>query len=239
MANPNRKTVTQLLLDLRTNLDETTASYWTDARLIAFLNQALHLVWLEVKRLKADYFDVERNSTDGSVTILGESYDCSGFALASGTTRYTLPPDVAELKLIECITSGYEWLRFTFKDLTHPDFRYWRSVTDSLDPRGFLVDLTGERTMVIAPKPNRALDLRINYVPILDTLTTGTDTVQVPHPLWLVVLDLATQRAQQMGEASPAFAIWQQSAMLTVRQFMAAHSRQTQDPEYAVGTFED
>jgi hypothetical protein len=237
MANPNRRTVTQLLLDLRTNLDEATAAYWSDTRLTAFLNQAQHLVWLEVKRLKADYFDVERKSTDGSVTILGESYATSSFALVASTTRYTLPPDLAEMKLIECITSGYEQVRFDFRDLTSPGFRGLRSWTETQEPSAFLVDITGELTMVIAPSPNRALDLKINYVPILDNLTTGTDTLQMPHPLWLAVLDVATMRAQMMDSA-PTFAIWQAAAATTVARFIGAHARQTQDAEYVIGTFE-
>ena len=92
----------------------------------------------------------------------------------------------------ECITSGYEAVLFTFRDQTDPQFQALRQWADAVEPTGFLVDLTGERTMVIAPKPNRALDLRLTYVPILDNLTTGTDTLQLPHPLWLAVTDLAT-----------------------------------------------
>ena len=80
----------------------------------------------------------------------------------------------------ECITSGYEAVLFTFRDQTDPQFQALRQWADAVEPTGFLVDLTGERTMVIAPKPNRALDLRLTYVPILDNLTTGTDTLQLP-----------------------------------------------------------
>ena len=95
---PNRRTVTQVLLDVRSNFDEVSASFWSDAQLTAFINHAYHLVWMEVKRIKADYFTVERTSLDGSVTILGEAYATSSFALVANTTRYTLPPDVAEVK---------------------------------------------------------------------------------------------------------------------------------------------
>lgn len=236
-ATPNQRTVTQVLRDVRTNLDENAASFWTDAQLIAYIDQAYTLVWLEVKRVKADYFTVERTSLDGAVTILGESYDTSSFRLAAGTTRYTLPPDVAEIKLVECITSGYEQVVFTFRDLTHPNFQGLRQWTSSVDPTGFLVDLMGERTMVIAPTPNRALDLRLNYVPILDSLTTGTDTLQLPHPLWLAVVDLATKRAQ-MKDSNSNFLMWERDAQATVQRFLSSHSRQTQDPEYVQGLFE-
>jgi hypothetical protein len=106
-----------------------------------------------------------------------------------------------------------------------------------VEPTGFLVDLVGERTMVIAPKPNRALDLRLTYVPILDTLTATTDTVQLPHPLWLAVVDLATARAQ-MKDSNPMAGAWQQTARQTISQWIGAHARQTADPDYVRGTFE-
>ena len=237
MANPQRRTVTQVLLDVRTNLDENEASFWTDTQLHGFINQAYHLTYLEVKRVKSDYFEVERTSLDGSVTILGEAYDTTSFALAANTTRYTLPPDTAEVKLIECITSGYEAVRFTFRDRTHPTFQALRQWTTTVEPTGFLVDLSGERTMVIAPSPNRALDLRLTYVPILDDLTTGTDTLQLPHPLWLAVVDIATKRAQ-MKDSNSNFIMWERDAQTTVQRFLSAHSRQTQDIETVSGTFE-
>jgi hypothetical protein len=180
---------------------------------------------------------VERTSLDGSVTILGEAYTTSSFALVANTTRYTLPPDVAEVKNLECITSGYEAVLFTFRDQTDPQFQALRQWADAVEPTGFLVDLTGERTMVIAPKPNRALDLRLTYVPILDNLTTGTDTLQLPHPLWLAVTDLATWRAQQM-DSNPMAGAWQQTARQTVSQWIGSHARQVQDPEFVSGTFE-
>ena len=237
MANPERKTVTEVLLAVRDNLDEDEASFWSDRQIIGYLDQAYHLVWLEVKKLKADYYTVERTSLDGSVTILGEAYATSSFALVANTTRYTLPPDTAEVKLIECITSGYEAVRFTFRDRTHPTFQALRQWTTAVEPTGFLVDLSGERSMVIAPSPNRALDLRLTYVPILDDLTTGTDTLQLPHPLWLAVVDIATKRAQ-MKDSNSNFIMWERDAQTTVQRFLSSHARQTQDPEYVTGAFE-
>jgi hypothetical protein len=237
MANPQRRTVTQVLLDVRSNLDEASASFWSDTQLTAFINHAYHLVWMEVKRIKADYFTVERTSLDGSITILGETYATSSFALVASTTRYTLPPDVAEVKNLECITSGYEAVLFTFRDQTDPQFQALRQWADAVEPTGFLVDLTGERTMVIAPKPNRALDLRLTYVPILDNLTTGTDTLQLPHPLWLAVVDYATARAMRM-DRDPSFVMWEQAGAGHISRWIGSHARQVQDPEYVRGTFE-
>ncbi len=235
MAVP-RKTVTQLLLDVRTNLDETTAAFFTDARLISYLDQAQHLVWATVKSLKADYFDVTRLSTDGSATILGASYATSSFAIVAGTTSYTLPPDLAELKSIEVITSGYESVQFTHMDRASPPFQASKaSATTNQSPSGFYFDIIGEATLLITPPSDTALDLRLIYTPILDTLTTGTDVIQTPHPLWLAIVDMATARAQMMDH-DPYASVWHAAAEETIRRFMMGHARQTQDTE-AVADF--
>ena len=70
--------------------------------------------------------------------------------------------------------------------------------------------------MVIAPKPNRALDLRLTYVPILDNLTTGTDTLQLPHPLWLAVADLRHGAGACAWIPTRSAVAWQQAARQTV-----------------------
>jgi len=237
MAAP-RKTVAQLLAPCRVNLDERTSAFWEDSALIGFLDQAQHICWMEVKKLKGDdYFDIERNSTDGVVTILGESYDCAGFAIAASTTNYTLPPDVAEVKLIECLTSNYEHVTFTFKDRTRPEFRALRAQTEAQDPTAFLCDQMGERTLIVVPKVNQALDVRLSYMPILDTLEEETDTLQMPHPLWLAVLDIATKRAQ-IKDRDSSFVMWEREAQATIARFMASNARQTSDPEYVESQFE-
>jgi hypothetical protein len=235
MAAP-RKTVTELLLGLRTNLDEREASFWTDVELIGYLDQAQAMVWSRVKALKSDYFDVQRSSTDGSVTILGEAYSTSGFAIAASTTSYTLPPDMDELKLIECITSGYEATRFTFADMTSWAFRSLLAVTDAQEPSGFLCDLIGERTLVVVPKANRALDLKLTYTPILGTLTATTDTLQVPQPLWLAVVDFATARAMKK-DRDASFLMWEQAAEKHLATFFGSHARQTQDSDVVESFF--
>jgi len=235
MAAP-RKTVAELLLDVRTNLDENTASFWTDTQLIAYINQAQEMVWSRVKSLKSDYFDVQRSSTDGSVTILTESYDCAGFAIAASTTSYTLPPDFDEMKLIECLTSGYEGTAFTFADMTAPAFRTLLAVVDAQDPTTFLCDIIGERTWIVAPKVSRALDIRLTYTPILGTLTAETDTLQVPHPLWLAVVDYATARAMRK-DRDASFLMWEQAAEKHLATFFASHARQIQDAEVVEGLF--
>src|SRR5436189_6434837 len=109
-----RKALSDMRTAIRDNLDEATASFWSNAQLLRMINRAKDYVWLEAKKLKGqDYFQISRTSLDGTVTILGESYACTDFEIVAGTRTYTLPPDfTGDLHLIECITSGQEFLKF-------------------------------------------------------------------------------------------------------------------------------
>jgi hypothetical protein len=199
MANEARRTLTQMLAAVRVNLDEATAAFWTDANLFSVLTRAAHAVATEVRKLRADYFLRPMASTDVSETIYGETYAPSALAIVAGTTTYTLPPDLVELKMIECITSGYEDVTFVHKDLAHPGFRSVRAAaTASQSPSVLYFDVTGERTLILTPPSDIALNLRIWYVSsavIVATTTgaslldfaTGTDQLIMPFPGYMAV----------------------------------------------------
>ena len=225
-----RKTLLELRTAVRDNLDEASASFWTDAQLLRNLNRAKDRTWNEVKKLKDDYFILNRTSTSGTLTILTESYAATGFQIVATTREYTLPFDVSEVKLIEVITSGYEQVRFVHRDLASPEVRSLRELTVNQSPATIYFDLVGERTLTIAPASDTTLDLRLWYVPILDDLVSDTDTLQMPHPLYAAVEEFATARSLVQDRAAEA-ATWEQMGLATVQRFMGAHRRQTQDPE--------
>lgn len=229
----HRKTLSNLRVAIRDNLDESAATFWTNAQLTRFINRAKDYVWMEVKKLKADYFEINRASTDGALTILSESYAASSFQIPASATTFTrtLPPDMSELKRIEVITTDYETVEFTHKDHALPDFRALRTITDTQPPHSFLWDVVGERTLVYTPYSDTALDLRLWYVPILADLSADDDTLEMPHPTYLMVEELATSRAQIMDRDTTA-AVWEQLSKKTVAAFFGGHARQTQDPEF-------
>lgn len=192
-----RKTLGSLRSAVRARVDEATAAFWTNAILNLYINDARNRCWGEVRKLKDDYFDVQRTSLDGTVYILDTAYACTGFQIVAGTREYTLPPDFHELRLIECITSGHEALRFVFRRLAHPDMIAARAQTQNLTPASEMYyALIGERTLSIAPATDTTLDLRLTYVPIISDLggahpitsltrssTTATATTGAPHGL--------------------------------------------------------
>ena len=232
-----RKTLSDLRSAVRLNLDEPSPSFWSNANLTTFINRAKDRVWTDVRKVKDDYFIIRRTSLDGSLTILGESYSASGFAIAAGTTDYTMPHDLVELKLIQVITSGYEHVRFQMADLTDPGFRRAMEVTENTAPNVFYADLVGERTMVIAPKSDTALDLRITYVRKLADLSDDSDELEMPDPLYLAVEAYATSHAM-MEDRDPNSTVWELRGQRLVADFVGAIARQTQNPRLVRDFFE-
>jgi hypothetical protein len=249
MANEARRTLTQMLTAVRTSLDETVAAYWTDANLMSVLTRAAHAVGTEIRKLRADYWLRPMASTDISETIYGETYAPSSLAIVAGTTTYTLPPDLLELKMVECITSGYETVTFVHKDLAHPSFRSVRAAaTSSQSPSVIYFDLTGERSLILTPPSDTALNIRIWYVSsvvIVATSTgaslldfaTSTDQLIMPWPGYMAVEEVATMRAQ-LRDHDPMASAWASMADQSVNRLFGAHGRVTQDPVVVQGLFE-
>lgn len=234
-----RKTLGDLTTAVRGFLDEATASFWTAAQITLYINLAVHRVWAEVKALKDDFFMVTRSSTDGSLTILGETYAATSFAIVAGTTTYTLPPDFSEMKLIEVITTNYEGVRFVSRDLSHPDMRAAMEYTTNIGPSTFYFDIIGERSMRIAPKSDTALDLRITYTQAIADLVTGANTEELtmPHPLYQAVIHYAVASAM-MQDRDGNSAAHEARARAIIQSVFGAHARQTQDFETVLGYLE-
>lgn len=230
----HRKSLSDMRTAVRDRLDESTAAFWTNAQLTRYINRAKDRVWNRVKALNDDYFTVTRVSTDGSLTILGETYAATSFQIVAGTRDYTLPPDFSEMKLINVTTSGYEDVRFVYRDLTHPDMRGALEITDNQVPNIFYFDIIAERTMRIAPLSDTTLDLRMTYVQYFADLSADTDQLTMPHPLYLAVEAYSVAQAL-MQDRNPDAAAAKADGDSIIAEMFGAHHRQTQDPEHAVG----
>lgn len=233
----HHKTLTNLRDAVRDNLDETTASFWSAADIDRYINRAKDRVWMEVRKLKKDYFTVTRTSTDGSLTILGETYAATGFQVVASTRDYTLPPDFSEMTLVEVTTSGYETVKFFYRDLAAPEMRAALMITDNQTPDVFYFGLIAERTMRIAPMSDTTLNLRLTYVQAFPDLSLTTDELTMPFPLYLAVEAYATASAMKK-DRNPAAAVWEQTGNSYVANVFGGHARQTQDPVFVSGAFE-
>lgn len=235
------KTLAQLRTAVRDLLDESSASFWTDATLNRYINRAKDRVWVRVRSLNEDYFIARRTSEDGAVTILGSSYNCNTSLTLSTSTRYfTLPPDFSEMKQIECITSGYEDLMFHYRDINSPDMRAAMAITDALAPGDFYFDIIEKRTLVIAPYTDTELDIRVTYVqqqPDMESASEDSDYLEFPYPLHLAVEAYATALALRQ-DRNPDAAVAKADGDTIIAEFLGSHQRQLQEPEVALGYLE-
>lgn len=233
-----RRTLAQLVAKTRQNLDEVSPSFWTPDNVTAAINRAKDRVWTEVRKAQQDFFAVTRSSTDGTLTILGETYPASSFAIAPSVRDYTLPPDCVELREIECLTTGWEQVRFSKRTLADPQFRTALSRITPEQPGGFLYAVLGERTMRVVPLSDMALDLRLTYIAVVPDLVATTDLLEMPYALHGAVEEYATADCL-MGDRAPESAAWEARGNSSIARFLGANERATTEPEYVIGYLED
>lgn len=235
-----RKTLGELRAALRDNLDEQTPGFFTDAMLTRFLNRAKDRVWTEVRKADQDYFALTRTSLDGpALTILGQSYDAGSFQIRPGVRDYTLPPDLADLRDIRCLTSGFEDTPFVWMAATDPRFRVGLALPDPVAPGGgFGYTLLGERTLRLRTLSDTTLDLQITYVAILPDLADASDTLEMPHGLSRAVEEYAAAAALK-SDRDPNAAAWEASGNSTVAAFLATAGRDGTGVTHVAGYLED
>lgn len=239
MANEHYLTLANLRTRTRDQLDEASASFWTDAQIDRYVNRGMHRVWNRLKAANEYYCTVTRTSLDGALTIQGESYSSTSFQIVAGTSDYTLPPDFDQMSTIEVITSGFEDLTFTRLNINDPEFRAARSFTDNQTPSDeIFYDIIGEPPIMrIAPKSSVTLNLRITYVQTLPDLSADGDRLTLPRPLEMAVCDYAVMYALRQ-DRSPDAGTYEASGDKLVAEKFGSDLRQTQDVQIARGFME-
>jgi len=233
---PLRKTRLELQSAIRTNWDEISPSFWPPGDPVQYINRAKDRCWLEVRKARQDYFELTRDSLDGIVSILDETYDCASFRLVEGVRDYTLPPDFADLISNRCVTTGFEWLRLAARRHTDYDFRRALEETSNQTPRYYA--LLGERTWRVAPLPDTTYDFGLTYVYVVPDLTTNTSTLDMPHPLYMAVEQYATAEGL-MKDHSPDAAAWEAKGNATIALFLGSNERQETDTPVVTSYLED
>lgn len=100
--------------------------------------------------------------------------------LATTTREYALPPNFHHLRLAECLTSGYEHLKFTKTFLDSADFKVARELTGSNPFNGeALYDIIGASpgSFMLAQYPPAALNVRLAYCRVATPFTVITNSL--------------------------------------------------------------
>lgn len=187
-------------------------------------------MWAEVRKERKDYFLSTRKSTDGSVTILGETYTTSSLALTASTVLdLTLPPDFTELRTFSVITTSYEWVTIKMRTVTDANYRAARQYPDASSPSILYGAITNERTLSLGPKTDTALDTQLVYVfqpQDLDAVTNTT--LQMPYPLYKAVEAYAASYAFEADD-DPRAAVRLNIARDVIAGVVGGDERQTED----------
>lgn len=239
MANERYKQLSDVRLAVRDALDESSASFWTDAQLNRYLNRAKDRVVSRVRALEEDYFDVTRTAADGTLTLNGESYNTASLTIPVGSGDIALPPDFAEMRVVEVTQSGYEWVRVRFKDISTAEFRNARQFTNNMSPQEFLADIISEPSaMRTAPKSDTALTLSITYVRDIPDMSLDGDRLLLPKPLYMAVEQYAISMALKQ-DRSPDAASYEATGDKIIAEAFGATHRQSQDQVTVTGYLED
>lgn len=193
-------TTVQTILDIaRRHLVETSASFWTDAELIALMNRGMRDLWRAINDNYQDYF----------LTV-----DVTNVSLAAdGTTLTGVPSDVSIVRGIEPrVLSTYPDLLFRPKNYNHPEFIGARAQPAFNPSEGGVIFYAiggaggpvAAPTIYVAPAITSAVPLRLIYIPVLTEKVAG-DNNPIPGESdnALVCWTVAYARAKEREDRAP------------------------------------
>lgn len=173
--------VNTLIQDVRFDIEEVSPGIWSNEALLGWLNEAITKVATALRAVREDHLVTRMTSSDAATTINGQTYNPSSLQIVSGTTEYTLPPDLVEIRVLEPLDDADkdDGIRFIARDIASPDYRDLARTTDTSDlDTAFFFDLTGLQTLRIAPEPARTINTELLYIRYRQNYTIS-DTVDL------------------------------------------------------------
>jgi hypothetical protein len=191
-------TLATLRTDIRYNIDEASANYWTDAEINQKVVNSYRGLWKRIMALRDDWF---QSATAGTVSI------------KSGQNKYTsadgVPTDIYRIKSIRTTTSGKEFIRWIGKDQTSPEFvEGLRADISVNDPYLYLYDLVGNQTIFVSPTPREACTATVEYIVLPTDPSVDGSTFGVLDPFTDYIKSDATLQLLAKGPTG-ALEFWQ------------------------------
>ena len=215
-------------------MNEQTASFWSDAELVALCNRGIRDLWRAINDNFQDYF---LTIDDTNVSAVANTEALSG-----------VQTDVSIIRALEARSlSTYPLLHFRPKKYTHPDFQNARAQT-AVDPvQGGVIwyDIIGAGapvaapSILIAPVLSSAVLLKLIYVPVItEVVIGGANPIPGESDNALVAWVVAYARAKEREDRSPdpswlaVYATEKQNILVSLT------PRQTDEEETAEALFE-
>ena len=228
--------ISTLITEARRILREASPRFWSDAELFDIAKKGIFDLWGAILDLNEEHFLVVDET---NVTLPANATQLAG-----------VPTDVFRVHLIEPkdlgSASSARSLHFEPKDYNHPDFQVARAL-GSLDPQGRLIYYTlikqgppvGAPTILVAPKINATVALRLVYVPAL-SIPDATANNPIPgesdHAIvaWIVAFARAKEREERAPDPEWLAVYATEKRNLLIR----LKPRQTQEPTVVDAVFE-
>lgn len=185
------------------------ANFGNQAQKLSYLNEGKDEIWGVLKSLDENYFVINSQALDATkTTYFG--------ALLPSTREYTLPTDFRGMKFVEVTApTGYEFVRFIRRSMTHPDFRdARRSSTAGGSSSGtsignYYYDVVGKATMMLAQYPEIGFTLTLWYVRALPDITLNASVDEIVFPFTKKIVDYAVMKIRLRDDAT-AFSEWRE-----------------------------
>jgi hypothetical protein len=217
------ESLTTMEANVRYNLDETSASYWTSAEVQNKIVRRFRRLWSRIIAIRDDWF---KSTTPQTLT------------LASGTLRYALPTGYFRTATIRTTTSGKESVKWQWMSCKDPRFiDGQRADVTYTDPGIIYYDIEGFDYIVVSPLPRSTL------VASHDFYTLPTDpstTFSLPDAVLSYVEAAATADLLAKGPAG-SLQYWRdeaQSIWINELLPLLGAPRSGQNSDHALSPFE-
>lgn len=161
--------ISAIIAQVRENILEDSASYWTDDELVVHANRCIKDLWRAISNQYQDYF----LSVNEAVNMA-----------ASATELSSVPADVSIVRGLEPkLLSTYPNVRFVYRKWNDDDFQSARAM-DAFNPneggtiRWCITGAgapVGTPTIRVAPALTTAMLVRLSYIPTVPTVTTASE----------------------------------------------------------------
>lgn len=166
-------TLTQLITQVRDEISEPTAGFWSDAEITRWLNRANY-----------DLADAAGVESSASSTI----------TTADGTETYSLPSDFSLVEIVELVDSTNSY-QFTMLSPMAVEER----IEDKGSPSGYYVR---NGSLYVVPRPDGVYTLRLWYYRAGVTLVNDSDTPIIPARFHDLIALFAIGEAKRKADDS-------------------------------------
>jgi hypothetical protein len=163
----------EILFIARARLKDLSVKKWSEAELIAAVNEGICDMSSIIRQAREDYFLTSTTSTVAT-------------AVPPNPSSVTLPTDFLELKELMITNDGYRDISFLASDRSNAQFR--RALLDggSLGSGTGLVfyDIYANSVLMLSPGFDVALELKIDYIQQVPDLALPTDSPSLIPDKW-------------------------------------------------------